>query len=97
MTRTSNRLSHPFVLLVGLSAASIAWAQAPEFVGGKAAPVPTVLRIKPDCGQHPWDVTCVCTNPEEQFIAPATCKYLGLEPPKPSWLARWFATTASRD
>jgi len=94
MTRTSNRL-HPLVLLVGLSAASIAWAQAPALIEGKAAPAP--LQIKPDCGQHPWDVTCVCENPEQQFIAPATCKFLGLEPPKPSMIARWFGATAARN
>ena len=95
MTRTSNRLSHPFLLLVGLSAASVAWAQAPALFDGKVAPAP--LQMKPDCGQHPWDVTCVCENPEEQFVAPETCKFLVLEPPKPSWVARWFATTEPRD
>jgi len=95
MTRTSNRLSHPFLLLVGLSVASIAWAQAPALIEGKAAPAP--LQIKQDCGQHPWDVTCVCENPEQQFIAPATCKFLGLKPPEPGMLARWFATTAARN
>jgi len=94
MTRTFNRL-HPFVVLGGLSAASIAWAQAPALIEGKAAPAP--LQIKPDCGQHPWDVVCVCENPEEQFIAPATCKFLGLQPPKPSMIARMFGTTAARN
>jgi hypothetical protein len=58
MTRTCNRLSHPFVLLVGLSVASIAWAQAQALVEGKAAPPRS--RSNPPVGQHPWDVTCVC-------------------------------------
>jgi len=94
MTRISKGLSHTFVLLVGFSAASIAWAPAPAPTEGTA---PAVLHVKPDCGKHPWDVTCVCENPEEQFIAPATCKFLGLGPPKPSMLARWYVTTAARN
>ena len=95
MTRNSNRFSHPFVLLVGLSIASVAWAQAPALIEGKAAPAP--LHIRPDCGQHPWVVTCVCENPDERFIAPATCKFLGLEPPEPGKIARGFATTEAHD
>ena len=86
-TRISKKLSHAFLLSIGLSAASIAWAAAPPLIGGNA---PAVLQIKHDCGQHPWDVTCVCENPEQQFIAPATCKFLGLAPPKPTVITRLF-------
>jgi hypothetical protein len=86
ITRISKRLSHIFVVLIGFSAASIAVAAAPALIEGKATPDP--LHIKPDCGQHPWDITCVCEDPEEQFIAPATCKALGLAPFKAGMLAR---------
>ena len=87
MTHISKRLSHLFVVLIGVSAASIAGAAAPALTKGNE---PAVFHIKPHCGQHPWDVTCVCENPEEQFIAPATCKFLGLAPRKPDMLARLF-------
>jgi len=85
MTRISKLLSHTFVVLIGVSAASIAGAAASTVIEGKAPPV---LHIKPDCGQHPWDVSCVCENPEEQFIAPATCKAPGLAPLKLGMVAR---------
>jgi len=85
MTRISERLSHAFVVLIGVSAASIAGAAASPVIEGKAPPV---LHIIPDCGQHPWDVSCVCGKPEEQFTAPTTCKALGLAPPKLGMLTR---------
>jgi len=87
MSRIAKRLSHLFVVLIGVSAVAVAGAAAPPLIEGKAPPV---LHIKPDCGQHPWDVSCVCENPEEQFIAPATCKALGLAPPRLGMLARLF-------
>jgi len=87
MTRLSRRLSHTLVILIGFSAASIAGAAAAALIEDKAPPV---LHIKPDCEQHPWDVSCVCEDPERQFIAPATCKALGLEPPRPGMLAHLF-------
>jgi len=87
MTRISRILSHIFVVLIGFSAASVAVAAAPALIEGNAPPV---LHIKPDCGQHPWDISCVCEDPEEQFIAPATCKALGLKPDAPGALARLF-------
>jgi hypothetical protein len=87
MTRISKRLSRTFVILIGVSAASIAGAAASPVIEG---PAPPALQIKPDCGQHPWDVSCVCEKPEDQFVAPAACKALGLAPPKVGMLARLF-------
>jgi hypothetical protein len=85
--RVSKRLSYTFVFLTAFSAASVTGAAAPELIEGKAPPV---LHIKLDCGQHPWNISCVCEDPEEQSIAPATCKALGLEPLKAGMLARIF-------
>jgi len=87
MTRISKRLSHTFVVLIGVSAASIAGAAASPVIQGKAPPV---FHIIPNCLQHPWVVSCVCEKPEEQFIAPATCSALGLPPPKLGMLTRLF-------
>ncbi len=87
MTRIFKRLSHTFVILIGFSVASLTGAAALTLIDGKAPPV---LHIKPDCGQHPWDISCVCEDLEEQFIAPATCKVPGLEPPTPGMLVRLF-------
>ena len=87
MTRISKRLSYTFVVLIGFAAASIAGAARAALIEDEAPPV---LRINPDCEQHPWDISCACRGPEQQFSAPATCKALALEPPKPGMLARLF-------
>ena len=87
MTRISKRLSYTLVVLIGVSAVPITGAASAALIAGEAPPV---LHIKPDCEQHPWDISCVRENPERQFNTPATCKALGLEPPKPGMVACLF-------
>jgi hypothetical protein len=97
MIRISNRLGYTFVLLIGLSAASIQadLINGVEVAGAAVAalikgnPGPDQIHIK-HCEQNPWEVSCVCEDPERQFVAPAICNALGLKPPTPGILARLF-------
>jgi hypothetical protein len=99
MTRISYRLGYTFVFLIGLSAASIQadLINGVEFAGAAVAayikddPGPDQIHIK-HCEQHPWEVSCVCEDPERQFIAPELCHALGLKPSTPTRgiLARLF-------
>jgi hypothetical protein len=91
MIRISNRLGYTFVFLIGISAASIQadLINGVEFAGAKVAalikddPGPDQIHIK-HCEQDPWDVSCVCEDPERQFVAPKICRALGLKPPTPT-------------
>jgi hypothetical protein len=97
MTRISNRLGYAFVLLIGLSASPIQadLIKGVEYAGAAVAafikgdPGPDQIHVK-HCEQDPWDVSCVCEDPERQFVAPKICNALGLKPRIPGLFTRLF-------